>query len=260
MPIGPRLGADLLRTIVIGSRGAASTPLAGVTQDATSLKYWPSSGAEWTTAATAYGSAAPSKSWNCQDVAGALAAAVGAVTLASEGSRQAYNQSIAGWSRKGLQSAGDGWFSTDASFPNIATESQLILTYAKQVISGGFAIDMLWGGNFSARGIVTASAFLQARNDTTTGLAGTANVTGAVRPFWLQINRTSGVITFGNDQEYVTVAIGAVTGEGLYAVGGVAGDETSFLGIAEWEGAAAEKSPAQIKTMLQTLNWTIPWS
>jgi hypothetical protein len=264
--IGPRIGikAGFRAGIAAGVGADPIAPPSGgglaVTQDATSGIYTPANSTEWGVVTTAAGVGAVSRGWGCQDLAGSLAPSVGAVSLASEGARMTYNNAVAGWSRKGLISTGDGWFSNDASFPDISTTSQLILLYAKVAITGGADVDLLWGGNFTSRGVITSADRLQARNDTTSGLAGAAAVAGAVRPFLLQINRATGTISFSDDQEIVTVAIGGVTGKGLYFVGGLLGDNATILLAADWQGAAAEMTSAQRKSLLQTLGWTIPWS
>jgi hypothetical protein len=230
-----------------------------VTLDATSEIYCPIDATEWGIVATEAGVSAPSFGWDMQDAAGALAPSVGGVSLASEGIRQDYQQAVAGWSRFGLRSRGDGWFSNDAAFPDISTGSQLILVYAKQSISGGASVDMLWAGNFSARGIVNVAAHMVARNDTTLGVAGTEDVTGAVRPYVLKVDRATSLIKLYSDQEVVDVAIGGVTGKGVYVVGGLLGDDTTFLIGACWSGAAAEMTDAEVRTLLQTLGWTVAW-
>jgi len=237
----------------------SGNPLAGVSQDATSSKYVPATSGEWTTLAGVAGVSAPSFGWGMQDASGALAASVGSVTLASEGSRQAYQQTVAGWSRKGIQSKADGWLSSDASFPDISTTSQTLLVYAKVASSGTTTTDVTYHGGLATAGRATdnAAKHLVPMSISTAGTAGASDVTGAVRPIVVMVNRTSSTVRVFTDQEKLTVALGAVTGKGIYITGGLLGDDITYLLGACW---ATDMTDAQVKTLLQTLGWTIPWS
>lgn len=258
MSVGRKRRAFGVRTGRPALLGAAGG-LSGVSQDASSLKYCPANSTEWGTVTTAAGVSAVSLGWGMQDLAGALAASVGAVTLASEAARQDYNQTVSGWARKGVLSRGDGWLTSDASLPDISTTSQLLLVYALQAVTST-GTDSMWLGTTYARTRVLSSGLVQAVSAAGVSASGAGDVRGAVRPFVLQVNRASSLTKLYTDQEKLSVAVSTVTGKGIYIVGSLVGDETTFLLGAQWQGAAAEMTDAQVKTLLQTLGWTIPWT
>jgi hypothetical protein len=244
--------------------GLAADPIGGgavsmttVAKDAASNKYVPANPTQWATTTTIAGVPSISLGWDMQDVAGSLAPSVGAISLASEGSRQAYRQAIAGWTRLGVQSLADGWLTSDASLPDISTTDTVALVYAKQNIAGATNVDMTWVGALAtaAKARVTLAKKIQALSGATTGVAGASDPTGSIRPYVININATT--ITLYTDQEKVTVAKGAASGKGLYVVGGLLGDDATFTLAGLW---AATMTDAQVKSLLQTLNWTIPWS
>ncbi len=235
------------------------------TQDATSMIYCPADITEWGNVCAVAGVSDPSFGWDMQDASGNLTASVGAVDLATEGARQDFQQTVTGWTRKGAKSRGDGWLTSDASFPDVSTTSMMMLVYARQYTSGGGDNDLLWLGDLGAgnyeRLRVTSTDKLKSVNDAgTASSAGSGNESGQVRPYILQINRASSTCEAFSDTDAVSVAIGGPNSKGAYILGSLAGDECYFLIGAVWTGAAAEMTNAQIKTLLETLGWTIPWS
>jgi hypothetical protein len=224
-----------------------------VTRDATSLIYVPASAAEWTELLAGTGISNPSSLWLCQEASGSLADSIGSIPLGSAGARQDYQQTIAGWSRKGARSRGDEWFSTDASLPDVSTTSAMFFMWMK--LEGTPAADSQTAvlGSFATAGqaVLTTGTRMQARNGNAgTTATGAVDPTGTVRPLLLQVNRATGNLIVKTDQEILTVAISGLSGKGVYINGGVLNvGSTVALYAVRWAGAAAELSTASLVTL-----------
>lgn len=238
------------------------------TVDATSGKGVPINGAQWTSVMSSAGivSGIPSSLWLCQEASGALADSIGAISLTAWNS-PAYQQPIAGWSR--LAVAADD--SVDAFYSigtgNTATTSYALLAYValSAAPSAARPILSIGGGVGDAdirRAVVTTAPVYSAR-----GNGGVVTVDGAsspgtsVRPVVLLFNRATSTFAVLTDQEKLTtVWVNPVDGTSQY-MSLFDGCETGrILYAALFSGTAAQLSAAQIKTLLQTLGWTIPWS
>lgn len=239
--------------------GGAS--LAGVTKDATSNIYTPANATEWAAVMSVAGisSGGPSLLWLCQEASGNLADSIGAFTGTLTGGPPSFQQAIAGWSRKGITGADAGttvFANTAAGLPDPATTSNLILTYSIVTAAGAASRVMAdMGTALATSQVLTVTPII--RLDSGSVFDGTNNPTGAVRPYWFQYNVTANASAIYTDQEKITGSKRATTGKRIRLLGGFPG---SLLYCAAFFGPAAEMSAAQIKSLSQTLNWTIPWS
>lgn len=274
MPVGPRVG---VRAGVRGgvAVGISSDPIAppnnpvipGVTRDATSGIYTPASAAEWTIllAAAGIASGGPSALHLCQEAAGNLADTIGAFPLTVSGTGVTYQQNVSGWSRKAFMTTTGGTglaTNTDVALPNIATNSLLGIGYiqnttiatTRDVIGGGAAATRILGQSFATTG--QARAMCNVNTQLSVG-----NMGGAVRPWGIQINRTLSTAALSLDAERVVPAFSAgAAGQSLTLGQIVAGASTSLhLYVAWFFNAAAELPLAQMRTLYQTLGWTVAW-
>lgn len=246
--------------------GLRSTMRAGVNPgaaavadaDATSGIYVPSSAAQY----TALGLTAPDALWLMQEASGNLADSIGAIPLAPGGT-VTYDNALAGWSRKfvGTSDGVAGYFNTmSASLPNPASASILVLLYANvTAIPAAIRqlLEMFTGPNGRIRINTTPRTVLYLDPASATG---TANPVGAVRPYVFKYDFTNSLCSAYTDQEKLSVAFSAEVGKSLL-IGGSSVPPTARYGYAaSWFNAAAEMSDASVKSMLQTLGWTIPWT
>lgn len=231
-----------------------------VSKDATSNIFVPANAAEWATLMTNAGLATgnPSLLWLAQEATGSLADSIGTFTATLAGGPPTYQQAVAGWSRKGISGTdgGSGVFSnTDAGLPDLTTQSILVMLYATMTapVSARGVTDV--GAALISGANLTTNPFLQCSAGSTTN--GASNPTGAVRPVLLLHDQTNNRAATFSDQEKIIAAKRATTGKRIRILNSYLG---SFVYACAFFGSAAELSDAQVKTLLQTLGWTIPWS
>lgn len=236
--------------------------MAGVNQDVSSGKFTPSNLTQWNTtmAAAGIGSGSPSLLWLCQEPSGNLTDSIGTFTGTVTGTPVTYNSAVAGWTRTGILGADAGTGvaeNTAAGLPDPATQSVLLLTYA--IITAAPAAIRVMQVTGNANQTI-------ARFNTTPRLqgvsggsvvTGTANPLGSVRPYITMYDITNNRVVVASDQEKLIVTRAAMTGKRHRLAFNFTG---TILYHAAWFGAAAELSDAQLKTLLQTLNWSIPWT
>ena len=266
MPIGPRIGARIGPRIGarVGSPVGTAYSLATVTRDATSLMYCPANSAEWAQVIGVAGLTGtvpvPDALWLCQEASGNLADSVGAFTLTASGTGLAYQQTVAGWSRKfvrTLDNTSGRWDSSSASLPDLASASCSMYSYCSRGGAGALARMCLGigttqayvgGGTSPLRGVHGANA-----------LGGSAGA-GVVRPHGIVSDRTNTRARAYDDQQKLSMSFGTVSGKRLTlgGLGGVINPGTDFTSYA-WAWFTPP-SDADLKTILQTLGWTIAWS
>lgn len=246
--------------VLSGVRSGLNPTLGAVaTSDATSGKYVPISAAEY----TALGLSTPASIWLMQEAIGDLADSVGSITLTANNS-PAYQQSVSGWTRKAVKltdgTANQNFGSSAAGLPDISTTSALLLLYAEvSTIGSTRGVALLGTTTAELRALTTPSYRMVSGGNLSTGVS---NPTGAVRPIVIKVDRTNSACVAYTDQEKLAPTFdAAMTGKQL-VVGYTGGTPptVAYLYGALFTGAAAEKSDAQVKAMLQTLGWTIPWS
>ncbi len=247
---------------------ARGNSMVGVTKDATSGIYVPSTAAEWTTtlAAAGIGSGGPSFIWLMQAASSPIPEVVsGVVTLATSGTAGSFAQSISGWSRVGwtiTDAAVGRLLSTNAALPDASTTSALTLEYiaitgtpaaARQV-----SAPLGSAGSFRAGVNATPAALINDSGNTATG---PTTLNTAVHPWVTQYNFTaSSAAVYTNSDKIIPTFIG-VSGK-LRTIGESNGTSPPmWCGYsAMFTGAAAELTSGQIKTLLTTLGWTVAWS
>jgi len=262
--VGPRVGigvgvdADELAAPVSGGG------IPGVTRDGTSGIYCPANAAEWTALMAAAGLATgnPGSTWNMQEASGNLADSIGTVTLTMTGTGHLYRQAATGWSRFCLKcvdgTANQKWVNTTtANNPN--TTDVFLLGY----------LDIPVGSPASVRDVMTKSAQADCRFNTTGKLRAVFGASadlatdprGRRMPVGIQVNNTGSVSAIFTDQD---AFIGTYTLPASSVMTAFGGQTTNagnigYLYGAEFGGAAARFTTGQVRTLYQTLGWTIPW-
>lgn len=242
-------------------------PLAGVTFDAASGKYFPATAAEWAIVLSVcgIGTGGPSAVHNCQDAAGNLTDSVGAFPLISSGAGGAYQQAAAGFTRKAATTTSGTtqlWQSTDASLPDLGAANQCAFVVAK-VTTTAVRKDIL--------GLGAAATTMMVDTEVTTGFAravcvgnvisGAVDTGGAFRPWTVQSNRGSSIAMVTTDAEKLLPTFaGTVAGKSISIGNYKFGAATcAYLWISTFFNAAAALTAAQIKLIWQTLGWAITW-
>jgi hypothetical protein len=243
---------------------ATTGSMASVTLDAGANKYVPSSAAEWTTTLSVAGiaSGGPSNLYLCQEASGSLADSIGAAPLAQAGAGHLYAQSIAPWTRLGVRTidgtVGQRWLNSTTS-PNPNLVSTLWLAYiAFPAVAPAAARDLI-ANQASLDCRVTAAGKFNILNGAST--SGTANPLAASHPIVIKHDITNSLFTGYTEQEKVVGTFAVNVSNPMLALGGqtTSAADAGYVYVVEFSGAAAEMTDAQIKTLLQTLNWTVLW-
>lgn len=271
--IGPRVGTRVRPRVgpMLGMKrlGSAVNPMAGVTQDATSLKFVPATAGEWTTTMAAAGIASgnPTDWWLCQEAAGNLASSgPGAVTLTANGA-PLYRQAAAGWTRLavGFTNAANQRFTAAAGIgPNPGATSVLLLWYQSITAAPGAQVVM----NNISDGATNYRTMAQVVGNTKIQNAcagvvvnGTTDATTVgIQPVAIRYDRTNNVANTYTLNDKIVGTYNAGVVDGRKGIGGATSPTGQCVYGAMWSGAAAELSDAQIKTLLQVLNWGITWT
>lgn len=250
------------------TQSVQTTSVLLVSKDATSGIRCPASGTEWTNLMTLAGlvSGNPGSLWLMQEASGSLADSIGSVTLSQLGTGHLYAQSVTGWSRKAATcvdgTANQRWGNSTTA-PDPSLTSVLYLAWIRMPASSAPAATRdIMGGPNNLEVKLTTTPRLQAVDTTNTGTAVNSPV-GATRPVLLKLDRTNSACTMYTDQEKVTVTYAAgVSAGALVHFGGqsTGAADVGYLYGCEFSGSNAEISDANVKTLLQTAGWTIPWT
>lgn len=243
-------------------------PYAGVTKDATANIYFPSTSGEWSTFRTAASlvMAAPNSLWLCQEASGNLADSIGANTLTA--ASLSYQQAAAGFSRKAVSCAvatGAGATLASGAGPNPASTSSLWLgvmavtapASTRQVMAAGGA---LAASEMSLR--ATATTSVPSLKCAGTATAGAVALVTTLSPVVLRYDRTNSAAKAYTAAEKVTGTYSASVTDGTKGFGnGIVTNAAFSLAYgAMWQGAAAEGSDADLKTLLTAMGFSIAWS
>lgn len=256
-----------LRSAIRSGLNPSEDPLAGVTSDAASGKYFPASAAEWTIAMAAAGitSGNPSAGHGFQDAAGNPTDFLGAFPLTASGLGLTYRQAVAGYTRlaMGTTSGTSGLLqSLDASLPDLASADMLSLVVAK-VTTTATRRDIFGMGAAATKMMVDTEATTgQARAISVGNVAtGAADAGGAVRPWVIQSYRTASTALVATDAEKLLPTFAATSSGKSISIGNFVfgGCTALYLYAVHFFNAAARLTAAQIKTLLQTLNWVVAW-
>lgn len=242
--------------------------MAGVTKDSTSQKFVPATAGEWTTTMSVAGIASgnPTDWWLFQDAAGNPTSAGAGLVLTANGT-PLYQQAVTGWARLGVgfTNVANQRFTAAAGVgPNPSTTSMLQIWYMSITAAPGAQVVMAnvsdGATNFRAMAQNIPPTVLQSACAGVVVNGTTDAVPLGVQPIVVQYDRTNSranVYTL-NDKIVGTFNSGVV--DGRKGIGGATSPTGQAVYGALWSGAGAEISPAQIKTLLQTLNWSPTWS
>lgn len=256
-----------LRSGVRSGLNADSGAMSAVSRDATSNVYAPETIPEWTAALGVAGIATgtPSNLYLLQEASGNAADAIGSKTLTAAGTLS-YQQSVSGWSRKSIRTAtGVAGTLKNTTFGNVNATSHLLLLYALNGTVASTRTVARMGDVFDddATIEVTSTPRVQVGEGDASRSVGTASPVGAVRPYVLRINDTSNLVDAFTDQEKIVGGAQACNGTEL-CIGGDNGqtwmpNDCDYLYCAVFSGAAAELSDDDVRSLLQTLGWTVLW-
>lgn len=233
------------------------------TIDATSNIAVPANSTEWSSFISGNGLsvATPTSLYLCQEASGSLADSIGAFTLTAVGVIT-YAQTQTGWTRKKWTVADGGnnhFQTTSASLPDCSTTSFAVLMFANVTSNpGGTRALMEYTGGIRAN--MTSTPHITETSATTA--TGTANPVPGVRPYFLIFNRTAGTQMWGNDQEVLTVNIGAAITGKQFNLGGQnsLSAPCGYLYAVRWDASNGEITKANMKALLGAMGWTIPWT
>lgn len=265
--VGARVGAAAgvsLDQIAVAAASAWST-------DATSGKGVPANATEWEAALTSAGLSpatfAPSALWLLQEASGNAADSIGSFTLTASGTL-GYQQAVAGWTRKAITST-DGvagsLTSTSLSLPDILTTSHLVIAYVKTPAAApGSARNLICLGATATRvdaALTPTTGRLRARSIANQADGTTALCDDTVHPIVIRVNRTSSEVDGASNADKVSPTLDVLSaGQGVrLGTGQLQASSSGYLYAVSFHGAAAQMTDAQIKTLLQTLGWTVGW-
>jgi hypothetical protein len=207
--------------------------------------------------------------WQAQEAAGNLVGTGPSAFNLLANATPLYQQAVPGWTRTASafnQTAAQRFAVLAGTGPNPAVTSVLWFGYMiMDTLPGATRGVMNVGGNCGV-GLVNASGNLRlymnaVTIDDSTTLPPTDN---NVHPFVLKYDLTNSAIVLYTDEAKTTGTFAAATdgikgfGAGIFSLSPPALAGVLIGAVAS--GANAELSDAQVKTYLQNLGWTIPWS
>ena len=247
-----------------------ATGTTGVAIDATSNIMVPNDITQWykvTRAAGITNLGPPNSLYLCQEAAGNLTdtLAVGSTATLTAANTPTYNNAVTGWSRLSVNFVDGGLqkFTGTVGQPLLSANSILFIGYVSvgPVMAAGPRSCILLGtataqgGNF---GVGTAN--IQAKSGAGAAVNGSVVVINKVFPYVVRYDKTAGTLTVYSDAEKVQVgSFTAGTTGGLYLGGQSSAFGGGFLYAAQFTGKAAEIGDAGVRTLLQTLGWTVAW-
>ena len=254
--IGVRRNRDRL------AQSRVTGPLSSVTKDATGNIYFPSTAGEWTTTLAVAGisSGIPTQLWLCQDSGTPLANVITpAITLATTGTAPTYQSPLTGFSRLGILCADNANTivrSLSASLPDVSVTDVLVYGVIQTTSVAPASTRTLFGVGTTTQELqITLTPRFRGVSGAN-GANGTAALTSTVRPFVLSTFLDS----FYTLDEIIAPTPGAITGKcfrfASFSANAAAATHTYYT---QFEGTAAQLTQGQIKTLLQTLGWTVAW-
>lgn len=232
----------------------------------------PANSAEWTSllaSAGLSGKSVPSSLHLLQEASGNAADSIGSLTLTAVTS-PLYSQAASGWTRLGV-GFNEG---TNQRFVGTAGDASTTSCLALGYIALGAGVDATVRGVFAHGASVSdsgISALLSTSNRLrlrgVAGLVDTAvgsSYGSTVFPFVYRTDHPASVRRLYTDDEKVSATYGTGTSATNFGLGALmSGTSAEFTAVylATWFGSAAEGwTDAEIKSLLQALGWTIPWS
>jgi hypothetical protein len=238
--------------------------------DATSLKGWPATIAEWVDIntkhlLTANGVAAPAPDhlYTFQQASGTIAdiGTVGTKTLSIAGT-PVYQRAVAGWTRVAIGADGTATTQTasNGTLADISGSSAMAVGLLQYVTQGANRDQLAVGASgVNALEVAGGTNFMRKR-DGAVGQNGLISHVGAVHPFVVLLNNEDSLDELFSDLERVSLTYAAQSGTSVIATfntTAAAGGNTDILGLAVWRGAGARRSPLEIKRLLQAMAWAV---
>lgn len=235
-----------------------------VAKDATAGVYLPEGSTQWSNfiARKGLSIAVPNMEHLLQEASGNPADSMaGAIALTASGT-PAYQQSVAGWSRKGIAFT-DGQVAdlstTSASLPSISTASftTCLLVY---VTSSTTTRTVIQHGTTTVDQfrVVIGAPRIQVASGVNTA-TGTADPTGAAHLDCLRTNRTATTTVGTTDTEKLTPTWGNPTNKKLGIGQSGNGPTMTVMWEVSWFNANAEISDANLRSMEQAMGLTASW-
>ncbi len=258
-------------TVTGSSGGTSTTAVTAVivtttwVVDATSNKALPRNVTEWATllAAASITRGNPSLLWNLQQAGGVATDAIGTFTGGLTGTGVTFQQAVSGWTTTGVtftNGGNAGFTNTDSGLPDLSATSLLVIGYAYVSAPSANSVLFKAGTSTNIRALIrTGTVRFQGAHGVNSA-TGTVVPTGQVRPFVYRHNKTASTAMFASDQEKLVPTFGTVTGKQLIVGDASINVPATYLMMTAFFGAAAEMTDAEVKTLLQTMNWTIPWT
>lgn len=253
--LGDRLADALLTLLSVPNPKAwtiDSYKLIGLPQNAT----------EWAAVIAAAGctnTGGPSLLWDFNGLAsGNVTDAIGTFTGTATGTLLTYQSTdLYDFKRRPIkEAAGTGQFTnTAAGLPDPATTSWLRIM-ALQYVTAATVRNVYLMGTAGFDAISMKSGGWQAQDPTAVG--GTLQPQGQMRVFVQKRDKTNVVSAAYNDMEKIALTQGVVTGKQVTLFHAASNGTAYCLQVADFFGAAAEKSDADIRAIVRTLNWWNP--
>jgi hypothetical protein len=267
--VTPLLVGPTLITATLGAVSGNETLTLDTNIDATSGKGVPSTAFQAQMAGITIASG-----WLCQEASGNLAGFGPSAFTLTANATPLYQQAVAGWTRTASafgQVPAQRFAAANGTGPNPSSTSVLWFGYmVADTLPGGVRGLMNAAGGAGtgvAIGYVNGSGNLRlhcvlVETDDSTTLPATDDL---VHPFVLKYDRTNSAVVLYTDEAKTVGTFNAGAGDGLKGFGaGVYSTSPPALSGVLWgavaSGANAELSDAQVKTLLENLHWTIPWS
>jgi hypothetical protein len=234
--------------------------ISGVTKDATSGWYVPANATEWGKLLEGTGVSNPTNRWLSQETSGNLADSIGSVALV-QNNGASYNNSVTGWSRKGIGTVNGGGNSNfqSTSLGDTSTTSGLLMSYItvtatptaeREVLGFGYAYDHRYAS-------ISTSPVYKGNIHLGSSVTGTHNPGTGVRIIAQQVDRANSRTTSYTDQGEVLTPtwVNPTYGGSLLIVGDAVGAAASarYLYTVFWSGTAAEISTTQVQAIMSRL-------
>jgi hypothetical protein len=240
-----------------GGGAAPPDPMAGVTRDATSLKYAPSNAAEWATTLAVAGitSGNPASCWTFQELSGDAIDTIGSRPFVAAGT-PLYQQTVSGWARKECRCVENTSDKFSATIPAANANSGLVIMYMRvhnvpSVVRKLFEYPTIYAEVSTHPRLVADGGNL---------LVGTVDPGNTVHAMILRSNATLLQEAFITESEVLAPTWFIDIGTAMHVSGsGSDGAGVGIMWAAFFSGASAELTNAQTKTLLQTLGWTVAW-
>lgn len=242
-----------------------------VARDSTSLKRFPASLTQWqdfNAYHVAIGTAnfpnvTPASVWLMQEASGNLADSIGSITLTQTGAGHLYQQTVTGHTRKAVQTvdgtAGQKWTnSTTAPNPNTTDTFVLSSIFVpaaspaanRDLFAEAAAADVRFSTAGKIRAGFGASADL------------TVDARNGVRRIGMKVDNTNSVSAIYTDQEKFIGTYALPASGSLISFGGQTTNASGaqYLYAAQFTGASARLTDANVKALYGALGDTITWS